>query len=676
MKNEEKERRAQNLIWMIILAVLLLLARLGYLQLALGDELETAARTQRLRQIPIPAPRGEIRDRNGITLATNEPSYTATLVYTGKSLRDETVAELSRILGISTEAIRAAERELRPTEGRPYLPVVLKVNLTQEEYVALEMRRSEMPGVVVDVQPIRRYPGLPGFAGIGGTLASHVLGYVGKGDNDYDIKGVTGLEGAFDRLPDYVVDSGGFDPKDPPLGLKGVNGVRQVEVDSGGRPIHVIREEAPQEGNDLILTIDARLQAAAERALQERMLFLRETEQADGPFPAPYGAVVAIDVKTGGILAMASEPDFDPNVFALGAYALRGTEASREFARYYESLEEAEGKPLYNHAALDGAAPGSTFKPIVAVAALEEEVTTAYEEIADSGVFRLGGQSWADWRPGGHGSVNLVEAIGRSCNIYFYTMGNRLGIEPIAATARQFGLGRSTGLRDLTGGEYAGVVPSPEAKAELFQALGAQPESWYPGDTINASIGQGYQAYTPLQMASYAATLANGGKRYRTHVVKEIRSPDGRTLWEAEPELLGEVEARPETLAKVREGMLGVTTYNPGWRGVDSNYGTAYSYFADFPEKAKRLTGREIYVAGKTGTAEVAGKPNDGWFIGFAPYDDPEIAIAVYIRSGGGGSLAGAPVARTVFEEYFGMYERPEPSAPPIEERLYYDGPR
>ena len=639
---------------LFILIGLVLIARLGYLQLALGSKLEVQARTQQLRTVPLAAPRGQIFDRYGLVLATNRPSFVATLNYTGKPLPDTSVQLLHEILGIDAEMIRRAENE--ELAYQPFQPVPLKVDISPEEHVALEEHRAELPGISVEVWPMREYPGLPDFPAIGGRLASHVLGYVLRGDDSVSTAGRWGLEQTFNGNPAEAEN-----PAE--LLLQGKNGKRLVEVDPYGRPVVSLGEEAPIPGNDLHLTLDARLQAVAEKALAERMDYLRSAKEYPCPCPANSGAVVVVDVNSGAIRAMASLPSFDPNDFAKAAYALPGSKQAEEFAAVYAELnsEENIGRPLINHAIQDAQPTGSTFKPITALAALNAKVVDIAEEIFDPGYFEvIPGQVMRDWTAGGHGLVNILEAIGRSCNIFFYHMGQRLGIEPIASMAKQFGLGQKTGLDDLRNeGENPGLVADPVGKAQAC----ANPNSicfnerWNYGDTLNASIGQGFNSFTPLQMAMMTAAIANGGTRYRPYLVEKITGPDGKVIMQREPEVLGKVEVDPEALDIVRRGMLSVTEFNPDWQRVDSRYGTAWYYFQGFREQAVEVLGRDIRVAAKTGTAETGGSLSHGWFIAFAPYDQPELAIAVYIEKGGGGSLSGATITREILEEYFGLNE-------------------
>lgn len=657
MNPEQVERRAWVMFLLAAAVTLVLGGRLAFLQIVQGGKWEDLARGQRIRMVTTPAPRGRILDRHGVVLATNKPTFAAYLVYTGKPLSDATVERLSRILKMDPEKIREAATKLRPALGRPYEPVPLKL-LTEEEQVLLEEYRAELPGVVVEVQPNREYPGLPeDFPAVGPNLAAHVLGYVRKADRGPSTVGEYGIESSYNGDPQA---------DDPAArGLQGRDGLRQVEVDAQGRPVRVLQQQAPVPGNDVVLTLDARVQAAAEQALLERMAFLRKLRSRECPqgCRAEYGAAVALDVRTGEILALASVPGFDPNGFATRVYAQPGSEDYDRWLADWEAWRKDPGKPLLNHATLDAAPPGSTFKPVSALAALEAGVTTPEERVACPGVFVYGGIAFGDWRP--HGSTNLEQALGRSCNVYFYNMALRMKIDDLTRMAGAFGLGRKTGLEARDGlGELAGWVAGPEAKRALMPQ-----EPWFPSERLSAVIGQAQHQYTPLQMAVMTAAFANGGTRYRPFVVKRVTAPDGTVIREFAPEKEGRAEVSPRNLELVRRGMLAVNQFNPGWRGADSQWGTGSGVFGDFPARSREILGREIRVAGKTGTAEAAvrGEEPYGWYIAFAPYDQPEIAVAVMVRHGGGGSLAAAPVARAMLDEYFGLNRKPAGPAAPLQ---------
>jgi len=550
--------------------------------------------------LTIEAPRGKILDREGRVLASNRPAFCVSLLHMGVENLDVTADRLAPILGTTPEAIK---ERVEARMGRYYEPVPIETDIDERTYTLIEERRLELPGVVVETRPARLYPG--------GSLAAHVLGYLGEisdaeletlreqGYRPGDVIGKTGIEKVYDPY------------------LRGQPGIRHVEVDYLGRPVRVLGSNDPQPGNDVVLTIDSELQRVAEEALAERMEELHNLP-SNPRKNARAGAAVAIDPRTGEILAMASYPAFDPNLF------VGGIDPSA-----WRALETNELDPMNNRAVLGEYAPGSAFKMVTLTAALERGVVSK-DEVFDTN----GGVYWVIpktcWKAGGHGVIDLTQALAKSCNVVFYELGRRAGIDAISRYAREFGLGSKTGLRDLPQ-EKAGLVPSREWKEEHYK----RDPHWWLAETLDAAIGQGFHQYTPLQLANYVASIANGGTLYRPYLVRKVVSPQGQVICEFEPQEIGRVHVQPETMQFVRNAMRQVML--PG--------GTAYTPFADFP----------IPVAGKTGTAEKGdpSKDPDGWFLAFAPYDNPTIAVVVLVEQGGGGSLAAAPVARRMFEAYF-----------------------
>jgi len=485
--------------------------------------------------------------------------------------------------------------------GQSYRPVRLKTDVDFQTVAEIEERR--LPGVVIEVEPMRNY--------LYGSTASHIFGYVGEisqeeleaskgnGYRPGDLIGKAGLEKVLESY------------------LKGVDGGQQVEVTASGKPIKVMGQRDPVSGHTVNLTIDIKLQQIAENKLKEQLLKL-QTDKLK-PYPnAKRGAVVALNVKTGEVLAMASIPDFDPNMFARGITQ-----------KEWEEISSNPLNPMVNLAISGTFPPGSVFKMVTATAALEEKITNENEFLRCNGVY------WTilpkkDWKPGGHGTTNIIKALGESCNIYFYEMGRRLGIDTIEKYAKQYGLGSVTGIE--LPGEKAGNVASREYKKNTF----TRPDDkiWYPAETLDAAIGQGYNSFTPIQIANYIAAIANEGTWMKPHLIKSIVDPNGKTVLEKNPEIGGQIDVSKSTFDVIKRGMRAVTL--PG--------GTAYSVFADLP----------IAVAGKTGTAEWdVSKDPHGWFAAFAPYEDPEVAVVVFIEQAGSGGSTGGPVARAIFEEYF-----------------------
>lgn len=627
------------------LAVCALLARLWQLQVVRGPQLYAQALNQSLRVVPVPAPRGEILDRHGRVLATDAPLFAATLAWTRQPPGATEVRLLSSILGLSPSSVEAAGASLR--SGRPYAPVVLKSGLTPREYTMLVEHAAQLPGVEVVAQPVRRYPGIPGNRDPGPELAASILGYVVMGRTPGDVTGGDGIEKSMNgpiRLP-----RGGS-----VLGLRGIDGSDYVVVDSEGHPVRKLGLKAAVPGNDVVLTIDAGLQAVAQAALSAQMQALqtRSFGTDGGPFPyANAGAAVVLDVHTGAVLAAASEPTFDPNAFALASDALPGSAAQQAFDREYASWLANPGSPLVDHVISDLAPPGSTFKPVVAIAALQEGVITPATHIPCPAAIPVGGGFVLhNWISTWGGNLNLEEAIGRSCDTYFYQVGARTGIDAIDRVAAEFGLGQLTGQQALYGedpGQVSGPAVEPRSEGPWTTAL-----------TMQSAIGQGFSAFNPLEMADYVAALANGGTLWRPYLVSEIRAPDGRVLVRYGPKVRRRIPLSPEIVRAIHDAMASVTQIHPEWwrDGADSDFGTAYWPYYQFSQETQQYLGRSITVAGKTGTAEtVRGETPDGWWISWAPADQPQIAVVVFIHHAGEGFASGAPVAREIYDYYFGL---------------------
>ncbi|MGI6424883.1 MAG: penicillin-binding protein 2 [Tepidanaerobacteraceae bacterium] len=674
MEVKKLKKRMHYFLMITIFIFVILTLGLSNLQIIKGDEYEKLAEENRIRIISHTAPRGIFKDRFGREMVNSRPSFTVSYmsVNTEESEQEEVFRVLRNILDIpfSTEVInqkyevdeknRVFLRQLpivdrnddgkidsndvtlidektgkvikassininngtitvehppgaqllisynydtlkNKLRGADYRPIRLKTDVDFQTVAKIE--ESRLPGVVIEVEPLRRY--------VYGSMGSHIFGYVGeisqeeletfkdKGYRPGDLVGKIGLEKVLETY------------------LKGTDGGQQVEVTASGKPIKVLGSKEPIPGHTVNLTIDAKIQQIAENKLREQMLKLQTDKY--NPFPnAKKGSVVALNVRTGEVLAMVSIPDFDPNIFARGITQ-----------KEWNELSQNPLKPMVNLAISGTFPPGSIFKMVTATAALEEKVTNEREYFFDPGVY------WTiapkkDWKPGGHGMVNIVKSIAESCNIFFYEMGRRVGIDNIEKYAKMYGLGSITGIE--LPGEKAGNVASREYKKNAFTQ--AQDKIWYPAETLDAAIGQGYNSFTPIQIANYIAAIANEGTWMKPHLIKSIVDPEGAVILEKNPEIGGQLDISRSTYDVLKRGMLGVTS--PG--------GTAYWVFSDFP----------ILVAGKTGTAEwdVTKDPH-GWFVAFAPYDDPEIAVAVFIEQAGSGGSTGGPVARAIFEEYF-----------------------
>lgn len=640
MERKLMERKMQIFLLLVCAIFALLTFRLFYMQLIQNDKFSTLARENRMRLTNITAPRGEVFDRFGVKLVGNEPVYTVSLVnLTGESSGD-VVPRLASIMGINPAEIE----EKIANQNKLYEPVKIATRVPPEVVTRIEEQRLELPGVVIDIEPQRQYPS--------GSILSHVMGYVrqinqeqlakhqAEGYRMGDPFGQSGLEYTYEKF------------------LRGQDGGRQVEVDSMARPVRDLGVKEPVPGNNLILTIDQKVQKAAEEALDRSS----KLAISQGYAEARAGAAVALDVNTGAVLAMASYPSYDP-------VKLSGVLTQKD----YEEIFNSPWKPMLNRALL-AYAPGSTFKMIVAMAGLETGQTTVNDTISDPGYF-FWGRAFNDWKLDGHGAVNLIKAIKVSCDTYFYQLGLRLGIDDIARVAREFGLGEKTGIE--LPGEESGVVPGPVAKIEqripylseadtkkvreiqqkyndllgkttdeaqrkdLMSKRSAELQAveweldWHDYDTIISSIGQGDNRYTPLELANYIATLANGGTRYKPYLVQRVVSSDGRLVQNNGPVELGRVSVSQEAMTAAKQGMLEVTLPPDG---------TAYGFFNGFPP-----------VAAKTGTAEVDNHDSHALFVAFAPYDKPEIAVAVVMEFAGHGGTICGPVAEDMIAAYLGL---------------------
>lgn len=589
MKKKNNDGRFRYLYWILIGIFVVLICRLVYLQLVAGDYYHSLAEGNRLRAIPIAAMRGIMYDRNGQILVGSRPSFMVTYVPTKDGMTDDELKKLSRLINQPEDKLREKIQKVKSA----YVPTVLATDLTQDIVTKIEEQRNELPGISVDVQPIRYYPY--------NEMAAQIFGYVGQIDEE-DMKRLKGQEGVSNITQ---IGRAGLESYYDDI-LRGKDGGRQVEVDAAGTPVKEMERKNPTAGHNIHLTIDLNLQQAAEDAMDKQI--------ANGI--GTHGiAAVAIDPNTGAVLAMASRPAFNPNWFTRGITA-------KEWAQ----INDNPYHPMENRAIAGEYPPGSTFKLITGSAALELKKVTPDEMIFDSGRHWL-----VDMRNAGGealGWINFTEALSKSDNVYFYEMGRRVGIEKLAEYARMFGMGKKTGI--ALRGEASGLVASEEYKKKNFN------QDWYLGDTFNSAIGQGFQLVTPLQAAMIVSEVANGGIQYRPFIVNRIDNLDGTPYKIFAPEQIGTLAVSRSTLDLVREGMRNVT-----------EEGTAGSLFAGFP----------IQVAGKTGTAENFGGVDHGWFVAYAPYNHPRIVIAVLVEQGGYGGVASGPIVKMMLEEYFHVGE-------------------
>jgi penicillin-binding protein 2 len=589
------ERRLTAVAVLVVAVWMLLLTRLFYLQVVQGDVYRVSAERNSVRTQRVQAPRGTVFDRNGEPLVHSRPSFEVLVVPNETVDVGTTLARISGLTGRDLETVRTSYGTPR---GRArFQPQLVASDLDRDALANVESRLWALGGVLTQVNPVRGYRYR--------SSAAHSLGWLGeisaaqlqdeafKSYRRGDVVGVGGVEKLLDA------------------DLRGRPGGRNLLVDAHGRELELLSEIEAQAGRNVVLTFDHRLQLAAEAALD------RDHHS---------GAVVALDPNTGEILALASRPSFDPNQFASGVQP-----------EAWRALRNDPHKPLMNRALQGQYPPGSTYKVVTAIGGLEEKLIDRHTQVFCGGSFRLGRRTYRCWKQGGHGTVDVHKALVQSCDVFFYKVGLELGVNRLAYYARALGLGARTGI-DLSG-EMPGLAPTKEWR---LQRDGVP---WVDGDTVSVSIGQGANLWTPLQLATSYAAIANGGTRYRPHILKRVMEPDGTLVRGSEPEVLGEVAVSRETLEIVKSGLYGV---------VNEPHGTGY-VMLNLPGGVK--------AAGKTGTAQVVNMPaherwdsedlerqhrDHAWFVTYAPADAPRIVVAVLVEHGGHGGSAAAPVARDV----------------------------
>ncbi len=594
-------------ILIIGLLSLSLLGKLAYLQIIRHDYYLELSQGNRVRQDPIPASRGLILDRRGRVLVDNEPAFQLELIPEQTPDLSDTLQRLAKLKLLDPDDIEPLRRIIR--SRRVFDSVPIKLRLSDEEIGRFAVHRYEFQGVELRARQTRHYPY--------GELGVHALGYVAAvSEDDLDRIDKPGYAGT--TLIGKLGVESAYETR-----LHGLNGYQQILVNAQGRSVKFqgayqpdLQASAPVPGTDLMLSLDLRAQQAAETALGERR-----------------GAVVAIDPSNGDILALVSHPGFDPTLFSRGL-----TRAE------YAVLINNEDKPLLNRA-LRGTYPsGSTIKPMMALAGLSYNIVDPERREFCNGTFHLPGSTrqFREGKGGKHGEVNLVDAVARSCDVYFYGLAAQLGVDRIAAFAAQFGIGSLTGI-DISG-EKPGLLPTPAWKKLVFKR--PEDQIWFPGETVNFGVGQGYLLVTPLQLAHMAAVLAERGKSFKPRVVMGVRDSAGRTVPNAPVAAPGPKGISDTSWALVLKGMIGATTY-----------GTAAAISKD----------ARYSIAGKTGTAQVftvaqnakynantvAERLRDhAWFIAFAPAEAPRIAICVLVENGGFGATAASPIARAVMDAY------------------------
>ena len=593
---------------------LILLARFVHLQVIEHVHYNTLAESNRIALAPIVPNRGLILDRNGVELAHNYSAYTLEISPSKVGNLDALIDELATVVDIAAKDRKRFRKLLDESKNFESLPI--RNRLSDEEVARFSVNRYRFPGVEIKARLFRRYPHR--------ELTAHVTGYIGR-VNQRDVEmleateqtanyrgsdhiGKTGLEHTYERQ------------------LHGTTGMEQVEVDAGGRAVRTLSSTAPSSGDDLVLSLDLKLQEIAWQAFGERR-----------------GALVALDPNSGAVLAFVSKPGFDPNLFVDGIDP-----------QNWDALNKSIDRPMTNRALQGQYPPGSTFKPFMALAGLALGKRSPQFTISDPGFFTLPGvaHQYRDWKKGGHGAVDLHRSLVISCDTYYYGLATELGIDAIHNYVSRFGLGARTGI-DLPN-EMPGILPSTEWKMRRYQ------QKWFVGDTVSVGIGQGYNIATPLQLAHATGVIAANGKAYRPRLVSHIQDARDRSLKPMPVELVRSIAIDPDHLRRVRNAMVDVT--RPGGTAAQSGAGAAYSF------------------AGKTGTAQVIGMKqgesyvesrvqerhrDHAWFIAFAPAENPTIALVVLVENGGHGSSAAAPIARMVFD-YWLLGKHPDGTQPKV----------
>ena len=584
-----------------LLAMTALVVRLWYLQIEQGAEFRNRSENNRLRTVYIPAARGLIYDRNGDVLVRNRPSFNVELVIEDSPNPKETVALLAEIVG--EDQAEMQERLAKQGKRRRFEPKLLLRDVSRDLVARIAAQRHRLPGVAISVVPSRDYPY--------GEMSAHVFGYTREISGEQlkspaytgyllgDEVGQFGVEADWERY------------------LRGERGTQAVVVNALGSKIGEAFRNSEKPGSDIVLTLDRRVQAAADEALAGHK-----------------GAVVVMDVNSGDILALASAPRFSPAMFT--------SEIPKDA---WASLVDPKENKLSNRALQGAFPPGSVFKIFVAAAALSEGVITPTEKIYCPGYLKFGKRAFKCHKHSGHGSVSLFEAIVQSCDVYFYIVGQRLGVDRIHHYAHDlFGLGKATNV--TRGDEKEGVIPSTAWKEAYFKK--PEDKKWYPGETLSVAIGQGAVSTTPVQLARALAAVVNGGKVVTPRLVKKVVAGDGRVLEEApvQPEVVNTVDIDREILERLKVAMVGV---------VEDPRGTGHR--AALPKQF------ELGVGGKTGTAQVASRESGvkeedhAWFAGYAPANNPQVVVVALVENGGHGGVAAAPIARKVLAAYFRVPE-------------------
>ncbi len=605
LKNVEQElsrfrRRLLAAAAFVVFAFGLLGARLVYLQVYRHDELSTRAENNRITVMPIPPNRGLIVDRNGVVLANNYSAYTLEITPSKVDGLDATIDRIAQVVPVTSVDRKRFKRLLEDSKDFESLPI--RTRLSDEEVARFTAQRFRFPGVDIKARLFRNYPL--------GELASHLIGYIGR-INTKEKEAIDDSDDAANyRGTEYIGKLGIEQQYESEL--HGETGFEEVETTAGGRAVRRLKSNPATPGNTLVLSVDIRLQALVERLFGDRR-----------------GALVAIDPRNGDVLAFVSKPDFDPNLFVDGI----------DYDNW-KALNESIDTPLLNRALRGTYPPGSTYKPFMALAALELGKRTPQQTIYDPGYFMFGNHRFRDDKEGGHGTVDMYRSIVESCDTYYYMLAADLGVDAMHDFMAPFGFGQITGI-DLPG-ELRGILPSTEWKRHAYRRR--EQQKWYSGETISLGIGQGYNSFTMLQLAHAEATLAAGGKRFKPHLVREIENTETHERRQLGGAEMTPLTFKPENFEIIRRALYGVT-----------QEGTSARSFV----KAPYMSG------GKTGTAQVVQiKQNEKYdaskveerhrdhalYTAFAPLDEPSIALALVVENAGFGAGAAAPIARRVFD--------------------------
>jgi penicillin-binding protein 2 len=585
---------------MVIVCFSLVLSRLIYLQIVRHEDLAEQAENNRTAVVPIVPNRGQILDRNGVVLATNYSAYTLEITPSKAGPVESLIDDLARVVEIQPRDRRRFKKLMEESKSFESLPI--RTRLSDEEVARFAAQRFRFPGVEIKARLFRNYPY--------GELASHVIGYIGRinqkekediqdSDDDANYRGTEyigklGVEQSFENQ------------------LHGITGVEQMETSAGGRAVRRLASHPATPGNTVMLSIDIKLQKMIEDLFGDRR-----------------GALVALDPKTGEVLAFVSKPTFDPNLFVDGIDQ-----------ENWQALNESPDKPLLNRALRGTYPPGSTYKPFMALAALETGKRTPQQTIYDPGYFMFGNHRFRDDKETGHGTVDMYKSIVQSCDVYYYMLAGDMGVDLIHDEMSKFGFGSLTGI-DIFG-EVKGILPSTEWKRKAYKR--PEQKRWYAGETISLGIGQGYNNFTMLQLATATGMLANNGVKMAPHLVKQVTDVVTRQSQDTLHEVKSESAAKPSNIAIIRNALVGVNSEGTG---------------------ATAFRGAGYVAAGKTGTAQVVTvKQNEKYdaakvaeryrdhalYMAFAPADDPQIALAMVVENAGWGGANAAPIARRVFD--------------------------